>query len=107
MSRSADRWWLGGLAALRRRTMAVTLAELHTLPLFDGCDPDDLRPVVDAITRVRNVAEGEVVCAEGDKAECWWIVAEGMADVTVGGLYTAMIGPGESIGEMALLDGEP
>ncbi|MEY2432814.1 MAG: hypothetical protein QOC92_2539, partial [Acidimicrobiaceae bacterium] len=40
-------------------------------------------------------------------ADRWWIVADGMADVTVGGLYTATIGPGESIGELALLDGEP
>ena len=69
--------------------------------------PDDLEGVADAVTGVREVAEGEVVCAEGDKADRWWIVADGMADVTVRGLYVATIGPGESIGELALLDGEP
>ena len=86
--------------------MAVTAAELNALPLFDGCEPEDLARVAEAVSATRTVVEGEVICAEGDKADRWWIVADGMADVTVGGLYTASIGPGETIGELALLDGE-
>ncbi len=85
--------------------MTVTAAELVALPLFDGCEPEDLKPVIDTVTGVRAVHEGELVCAEGDEADRWWIVADGMADVTVGGIYTASIGPGETIGELALLDG--
>ena len=86
--------------------MGVTAADLRALPLFEACDPDDLGPVLDAVTGVRHVVEGEVVCAEGDKADRWWIVVDGLADVTTGGLYVGTIGPGESIGELALLDGE-
>lgn len=86
--------------------MTVTVEELHALPLFEGCEPRDLVPVVEAVSATRTVGEGEVICAEGDKADRWWIVVDGMADVTVGGLYTATIGPGETIGELALLDGE-
>jgi len=87
--------------------MGMTTAELQSLPLFGDCAEDDLRAVADAITAERDVAEGDVICAEGEKADRWWIVTDGTADVTVGGLYTATIGPGETIGELALLDGEP
>jgi cytochrome P450 len=87
--------------------MVSTATELSTLALFEGCAPDDLQAVADAITGIRRAVEGEVICAEGDKADRWWIVAEGLADVTVAGLYAATIGPGETIGELALLDGEP
>ena len=87
--------------------MGVATSELSELTVFEGCAPEDLEGVADAVTGVLHLAEGEVVCAEGDDADRWWIVVAGMADVTVRGLYTATIGPGESIGELALLDGEP
>src|SRR5438552_8518783 len=80
--------------------------DLTTLALFEGCAPEDLERVASAITGVRHAVEGDVICAEGDKADRWWIVVDGLADVTVGGLYAATIGPGETIGELALLDGE-
>ena len=85
----------------------VTTAVLQGLPLFEECAEEDLAAVVAAVTDQRDVPEGDVVCAEGDKADRWWIVMDGTADVTVGGIYTATIGPGETIGELALLDGEP
>lgn len=83
------------------------VGELSGLALFDGCAPSDLERVAGAVTGDRQVPAGDVVCAEGDKADRWWIVVDGSADVTVGGLYVGTIGPGESIGELALLDGEP
>ena len=88
-------------------TSMVSVDELATLQLFDACPPDDLIGVAKAVTGTRTVPEGEVVCREGERADRWWIVADGYADVTVAGLYAATIGPGESIGELALLDGEP
>jgi cytochrome P450 len=87
--------------------MGLTTAELQSLPLFGDCAEDDLRSVIDAVAAERDIVEGDVVCTEGDKADRWWIVTDGTADVTVNGLYTATIGPGETIGELALLDGEP
>jgi cytochrome P450 len=87
--------------------MVVTAAELQALPLFDGCAADDVRPVMDAISGARAPVEGEVICTEGDEADRWWIVVDGLADVTIRGVYIDTIGPGETIGELALLDGEP
>lgn len=83
------------------------LADLAELALFEGCSAEDLLPVVEAISGRRHVAEGDIVCSQDEAADRWWIVIEGVADVTVDGLYTATVGPGETIGELALLDGAP
>ena len=88
-------------------TSSTTMTDLSTLALFENCEPADLERVREAVTATNKVAEGSVICSEGDSARTWWIVVEGMADVTVKGLYTATIGPGETIGELALLDNEP
>ena len=82
-------------------------SELSALALFEGCAPSDLERVAAAVTGERRVAAGEALCTEGDKADRWWVVVDGTADVTVAGLYVGTIGPGESVGELALLDGEP
>jgi cytochrome P450 len=87
--------------------MAATAASLRELELFSGCTDEDLAVVTRAVTGVRRVAEGEVICAEDDLADRWWIVLEGQADATWRGLYLGTILPGQTIGEVALLDGQP
>jgi cytochrome P450 len=87
--------------------MIEVTAELRSLALFEDCDEDDLALLAKAVRQLRSVSEGDVVCRAGEVADRWWVVAEGTADVTVGGLYVATIGPGETIGELALLDGQP
>jgi cytochrome P450 len=84
-----------------------TATELRELTLFEGCTPEDLERVAGSIREVRRFDEGAVVCREGEQADRWWIVVDGLADVTVDGIYLDTIGPGETIGEMALLDGKP
>jgi cytochrome P450 len=54
----------------------------------------------------QTVPDGEVVCREGTVADTWWAVLHGTADVTVGGVYVASVGPGEIIGDLSLLDGD-
>jgi cytochrome P450 len=78
---------------------------LASLELFSACKPDDVERIGRAVRMERHVREGELICAAGEVADRWWVVVDGVADVTVGGLYMASIGPGESIGELALLDG--
>ena len=53
------------------------------------------------------VVEDEQICAAGDEPDEWWYVVEGYADVTRNGHYLGTIGPGETIGEISLLDGRP
>ena len=87
--------------------MPTTAVELSQLELFEGCTDDDLAAVTTAVTGLRRMREGEVVCAEGEVADRWWIVMEGQADATWQGLYLGTILAGETIGELALLDGKP
>ena len=87
--------------------MPTTAVKLSGLELFEACTDEDLAGLTRAVTGVRRVAEGEVVCAEDEVADRWWIVVEGQADATWRGLYLGTILAGETIGELALLDGKP
>ncbi len=86
--------------------MGTGVTELSELALFESCSAGDLERLSAAVTGAREISEGSVLCLEGEIADRWWIVVEGTAEVTIGGLYVATIGPGESIGELALLDGK-
>jgi cytochrome P450 len=87
--------------------MPTTAVKLSGLELFGACTEEDLAALTRAVTGVRRVREGEVVCAEDEVADRWWIVVEGQADATCQGLYLGTILAGETIGELALLDGKP
>ena len=87
--------------------MPTTAADLKALELFENCTDDDLAVVSRAVDAVLEVPEGDVICAEDELADRWWIVVEGQADATSRGLYLGTILPGETIGELALLDGQP
>ena len=87
--------------------MLTTAADLRALELFEHCTDDDLAVVSRAVDAVLEVPEGDVICAEGDVADRWWIVVRGQADATSRGLYLGTILAGETIGEVALLDGKP
>lgn len=87
-------------------TSVLDSRELRSLSLFSRCNPDDLAAVAAAVTQTVTLPEGTIICREGETASQWWIVAEGLADVTTRGRYVSTIGSGETIGELALLDGE-
>lgn len=87
--------------------MPTTATDLKPLELFEHCTDDDLAVVSRAVDAVLEVPEGEVVCAEDEVADRWWIVVDGQADATARGLYLGTILAGETIGELALLDGRP
>ena len=87
--------------------MQMTAVELSGLQLFEGCTEEDLAGLTRAVTGTRRMREGEVICAEGEVADRWWIVVDGQADATWRGLYLGTILAGETIGELALLDGKP
>ena len=85
----------------------MALTDWHDLALFDEWHPEEIAVIVDAVTAERRVPEGDVLCREDELADVWWIVAEGEADITIAGIYVGTVGPGETLGELALLDGEP
>jgi cytochrome P450 len=87
--------------------MSMSLIDWHAMALFEDWRSEEVGAVVDAVTAERRFSDGDVICREGDPPEDWWIVAEGSADVTRDGIYLGTIGEGETIGELAMLDGSP
>jgi signal transduction histidine kinase len=83
---------------------------LRRVPLFAGLDDEDLVPIAAATTR-RRLVTGEILVTQGDAGDALFVVADGelqvfkrsgQADVPI-----ATLGPGEIVGEMAVLEDRP
>ena len=59
------------------------------------------------LAREMNHDPGDVVVTEGDRAHGLQLIIEGTAEVSIGGQPVAELGPGDSFGEIALLDSGP
>lgn len=87
-------------------TQAEVLTVLHGVPLFAALSKRQLRAVAAACSTVRRDA-GDVLVKERDVAQHLLVVVEGTASVLRRGRPVATIGPGDTIGEMSLIDGLP
>jgi CRP-like cAMP-binding protein len=81
-------------------------AALGQVSLFAGVEPRHLERLGRQF-RDRSFPEGAVVTREGESGVGFFVVVEGSASVSIGGETRATIGPGDSFGEMALLDEGP
>jgi CRP-like cAMP-binding protein len=88
-------------------TSAASSAELlAAVPLFRGCTKEELKSLDRATTRADYPA-GHVLCHEGAVGRELIILLDGQAAVERNGVEIAVLGPGDFIGEMSLLDGGP
>lgn len=87
-------------------TQAEVLTVLHDVPLFSALSKRQLRAVAGACSTVRRGA-GDVLVKQLEVAQHLLVVVEGTADVVRHGRTVATIGPGDTIGEMSLIDGLP
>jgi CRP-like cAMP-binding protein len=90
---------------------AAGVAVLETAPLFSGLQPGELAEVT-RVMRPRSVAAGDVLWHQGADAEGMALVVEGRVSVELrlpGGrtVTLAEAGPGETLGELPLMDGGP
>ena len=88
---------------------AQTAAFLERIPLLEGM-PDAERAELARVMRRQELAPGEVLWNEGDDAKGVLLIVEGRVSVTVrlpGDRHAevASLGPGEILGEVALIDG--
>ncbi len=86
-------------------TKSVT-AELANVPLFSDCSKRDLDLIARVAKDVSHPA-GTVIAREGEPGVGLFIILDGKAEVTIGGVKKTMLGPGDFFGEIALLDGGP
>ena len=83
--------------------MSAPLEALRQVPLFDNLDEKDLDQLARQMHE-RRFPEGAEVTTEGATGAGFFIIAEGNADVSVGGEHRATLGPGDHFGEVALID---
>ncbi len=80
--------------------------QLARVPLFSDCSQRDLQTISRVVKDIDHPA-GTVVAREGEPGVGLFVIADGTADVTIGGKKKATLGPGDFFGEIALLDGGP
>lgn len=84
---------------------------LEDLPLLARLPRNDVRALA-AHGRLRTYAEDAAVFAQGDVGDCLHVVVEGRIRLSVLSedgkeVLLAVLGPGEAVGELSLLDGRP
>jgi CRP/FNR family cyclic AMP-dependent transcriptional regulator len=81
--------------------------QLAAFELFRRVPKKNLPQVAQMIGDPVSVPAGHVVTEQGRVASEAYLVVDGTADVFVGNRAVAVIGPGETIGEMAVVDHLP
>jgi PPM family protein phosphatase len=96
----------GAVDDARARRLALKREVLAKMPLFARLSERELLRVMQAV-EVRGYADGENVINEGDKGDELFIVLEGQVKIVRGGATLTHLGPGEHVGEMALIRSVP
>jgi serine/threonine protein phosphatase PrpC len=96
----------GAVDDARARRLALKREVLAKMPLFARLSERELLRVMQAV-EVRGYADGENVINEGDKGDELFIVLDGQVKVSRGGATLTHLGPGEHVGEMALIRSVP
>jgi CRP/FNR family transcriptional regulator, cyclic AMP receptor protein len=82
------------------------IEHLAQVPLFSALSRRELALVARRAEDV-SVAAGKVLVSEGETGQQFFVIMKGTAKLTRRGRKIAMLGPGASFGELALLDKHP
>jgi CRP-like cAMP-binding protein len=87
----SDKEWINRLAAV---------------PLLSSCSQRELQRVAQATDEIQ-VPAGTTLIEQGQLGREAFVIVEGSAAVRRNGRKVAVVGPGECVGEMSLLDRQP
>lgn len=79
---------------------------LRRATLFEGLSRKQLGELARATEDV-DLAAGKIMCREGRRGQEFFVIMEGEAEVTKNGKHVATCGPGEFLGEIALIEDVP
>jgi CRP/FNR family transcriptional regulator, cyclic AMP receptor protein len=79
---------------------------LAQMPLFSTCTQRELGQVA-TLTVPAEVQAGTVLTRQGASGGLAYVIAEGRAEVVRANRRLATLGPGDVVGELSLIDGEP
>lgn len=100
------------VAAASAASVAARVAILEPLGLFRNASRAGLEALAAAATEI-TVPAGTVIIAEGDRADAFYVLTTGQADVSAVGeagtapVHLRSLGPGSYLGEIGLLAGVP
>ncbi|MGL6278962.1 MAG: cyclic nucleotide-binding domain-containing protein [Gaiella sp.] len=77
-----------------------------TVPLFSSTSRRD-RQTIARLADVVTVPEGTVLIREGATADAFYVIVDGVAEVSRAGAHVASLGPGDHFGEIGLLERIP
>ncbi len=79
---------------------------IKSVPLFSHCNRKQLAALAGEADEL-DINEGAALTHEGDRGREFIILVEGTADVKRNGRLIARLGPGDFLGEIALITGAP
>jgi CRP-like cAMP-binding protein len=82
------------------------LDHLAAVPLFRGMTKKELRDIAKATVEL-TIDQGKEFVTQGDVGREAFVIVEGQADVVRNAQTISQLGPGECVGELALLDHGP
>lgn len=91
---------------MARKHLDDVAAKLAGVAFFQGFDPEQLRRVAKLADEV-DVEAGAELIGQGRPGLEAYVILEGTAGVFIGGQKRNEVGPGEIVGEMALIDHRP
>ena len=83
--------------------MSAVIDHMRKVPLFRGMSTSALETVADRATET-TFADGETVTREGEPGNTFYIVTDGRLHVSKEGTMVRDLGPGDFLGEIALID---
>jgi CRP/FNR family transcriptional regulator, cyclic AMP receptor protein len=91
---------------MNKKASPEKLSLLRQVPEFKSCTDRELSELARLVDEV-DVPEGHVLIREGEIGREAFVIIDGWAAVTIHGEPVAALGPGQFVGEMALLDHSP
>lgn len=79
---------------------------IRRVPLFSSASKTELAEIASIADEI-DLPEGKTLIKEGDSGREFFVLIEGTADVDRGGRKVATIGPGDFVGEIALIAKTP
>jgi CRP-like cAMP-binding protein len=81
-------------------------AWLERIPLFEDCAPESLDRLAEVVGEAAFVS-GQPIVLQGQVGNGLFIIVSGAGRVLEGGVELARIGPGDTIGELSVIDQQP
>jgi CRP-like cAMP-binding protein len=88
------------------RTRSNANLRLRGIPMFTSLSNRDLASVARLMDRI-DLPAGRVLVKEGRPGNECFVIDDGTVSVTRGGRTVALLGPGDVLGELAILSGGP